>query len=349
MKNLLFSFLLLSVLSISCEEGPEGPEKLADPYESGIVSTVNNGKEGDEDGPISSALFNAPIGVAIGSDGSLYVADSKNFKIKKIDPEGNVSTLAGSTKGHSDGQGSEARFQGPGALAIGNDDILYVGDGNRIRKVLPTGLVSTIAGEETEGFLDGPAMEAQFSNTLGLSISDDGTLFIADVFNHRIRKLSTDGMVSTIAGEEEGYEDSFGTQAKFSAPFSVAVADDGNLYVTDTYNHRIRKISPAGEVTTLAGDGKVSGDGHGADFVAPMDLKVGHDGNIYVADTYHYRIRRVTPEGEMSTITGDRMDYADGSFQEAAFIDIFAIAIAKDGSMVVTEANADRIRSIKPD
>lgn len=167
------------------------------------------------------------------------------------------------------------------------------------------------------------------------------------MYNSRIRKISPDGEVSTVAGGEEGYEDGTGTGAKFDHPAGVGVAEDGTLYVADSWNHRIRKITPSGEVSTLAGDGIIpSGTGHGAVLIYPMDLEVGTDGIVYIADSYHYRVRKLSPEGELSTITGDKRGYTDGTLQEAEFMDVFGIAVNREGTVYVTESGDDRIRKV---
>lgn len=347
MKKLIYVFPLVGLLIISCEKELEKLQESPEVEPSGQVVTLNNGQEGDADGILSTALFNEPAGIEAGRDGSVYVVDHDNFKIKKINPDGEVITLAGSVKGHADGQGANALFHSPASIAEAADGTLYVTDSCWIRKISPSGEVSTLTGRAGPGYLDGPVSSAKFNTPAGIAIGEDGSLFVADMYNNKIRKISPDGMVSTVAGSEEGFENGTGTKAKFNHPPGIAISKDGTLYVADSWNHRIRKITPEGEVSTLAGDGEVPvGTGYGAMFIYPMDLEVGIDGNIYVADTYHYRVRKITPEGVVTTISGDIRGYADGSLKEAQFMDIFGIAVNQDGSIFLTESNNDRIRKI---
>ena len=160
---------------------------------------------------------------------------------------------------------------------------------------IPPGIVTTFAGS-TNGYLDGTGTGARFASPYGVAVDSAGTVYVADTFNNRIRKITPAGVVTTLAGSTEGYLDGTGTGAQFSYPYGVAVDSAGNLYVADSTNNRIRKITPAGVVTTLAGStqGYLDGTGTGAQFTTPYGVAVDSAGNLYVADSENNRIRKVT-------------------------------------------------------
>jgi len=169
-----------------------------------------------------------------------------------------VSTLAGSgTVGFADGTGTEARFSYPGRVAVDSEGNVYVVDhGNhRIRKITPAGVVSTLAGTGTRGHADGTGTEAQFDYPTGVAVDSEGNVYVADHGNHRIRRITPAGVVSIFAGSTEGFADGIGTEAQFNYPTGVAVDSSGNVYVADSVNHRIRKITPAAVVSTFSGGG----------------------------------------------------------------------------------------------
>lgn len=229
---------------------------------SGIVSTFAGyaGKRGSEDGNGATARFLRPNGVAIDSLGNVYVTDSGNHTIRKITPSGVVSTLAGlaGSKGNTDGNGSAARFHAPQGVATDKLGNIYVADGfnNTIRKITSSGVVSTFAGSAgKEGSNDGIGAAARFYFPRSVAIDSLGNIYVAEVFNNTIRKISPVGVVSTLAGSVgiKGNTDGNGVDALFRGPEGVAVDNAGNIYVADTHNRIIRKITPAGVVNTLAG------------------------------------------------------------------------------------------------
>ncbi len=192
--------------------------------------------------------LDGPFGAAVGPDGTIYVADSFNHRIRAITPGGVVSTLAGTGSiGFADGPGNNAKFNFPYGVAVGPDGTIYVADtyNNRIRAVTPGGVVTTLAGTSIYvGFADGPGNTAQFNYPNGVAVGPDGTIHIADTNNHRIRAITPAGVVSTLAGTGTYYfADGPGTIALFRYPSGVAVAPNGTIYVADTYNDRIRKIT----------------------------------------------------------------------------------------------------------
>ncbi|RZK55065.1 MAG: hypothetical protein EOO59_10870, partial [Hymenobacter sp.] len=287
-------------------------------------------QRGSADGPGASARFNSPHSVAVGADGTLYVADMDNHTIRKISPAGLVSTLAGAAgqRGSADGPGSQARFKSPAGLVLAPDGTLYVADaGNStIRKITPAGVVSTVAGAAgRKGTADGTGAAASFTFPHGLALAPGGTLLIADTYAHTIRQFSPAGLVTTLAGQpgRKGAADGLGTAARFSYPSGVAVDAQGNVYVADNGNNTVRKLAPGGAVTTLAGQpghrGAADGRGPAASFRVPGSLAAGADGTVYVADYFNATIRQLSPAGEVRTLAGSPKVWVswDGPLAEA--------------------------------
>lgn len=270
---------------------------------SGVITTIaGTGTAGATNGSTASATFRFPDGAIVDSQGNLFITDQSNHLLRKITPEGIVSTFAGSTAGFLDGVGTAAKFYYPAAMAIDALDNLYVADWNnhRIRKITPDGTVTTYAGS-TAGYLDGAAATAKFNGPTGLGIDNLGNLYVADYSNNRIRKIDTLGQVTTVAGSgAAGSADGNGTSASFNHPAVVAVASDNTLFVTDEGNHKIRKVSPSGEVTTYAGTGTMGamdGNAGSAAFKNPTGITVGSDNTFYVADYGNHKIRQIKTYG----------------------------------------------------
>jgi sugar lactone lactonase YvrE len=266
----------------------------------GIVSTIAGEREGAADGVGTQASLKRPMGLAVDANGNIYVADAGNHLIRKITPAGVVTTLAGSGKPEfADGDGVSASFSSPSWVALDKNVNLYVSDfnNNRIRKITPSGVVTTLAGSETAGYADGQGTAAQFKGPSGIAVDGIGNIYVGDRGNNRIRKISPSGVVTTLAGSETaGYADGQGKAAKFNNPTSLAVDGIGNLYVADNGNNRIRKITPSGTVTTLAGSGNTGAeDGYGtaASFKGPWGIAVDAIGTVYVADQQNHKIRKI--------------------------------------------------------
>lgn len=279
----------------------------------GVVSTLAGlaGSAGSDDGTGSAARFNVPRGVAVDMAGNVYVADTNNEIIRRITPAGVVSTLAGQagTSGGADGTGSAARFNRPFALVVDAAGTVHVADtsNHAIRSVTPAGVVTTLAGlAGSAGFTDGTGDAARFATPHAIGVDAAGNLYVAEL-NHTIRRITPAGDVTTFAGLATvvGSTDGTGSAARFADPRGVAVDTAGNVYVADTANHTIRKITPAAVVSTLAGlagsQGSTDATGSAARFAQPRGLSVDAAGNVYVADTGNGSIRKVTPEGAVTT------------------------------------------------
>lgn len=216
----------------------------------GVVSTVAGaGVSGSRNGTRTSAQFSSPCGLAVDVAGNLYVADTDNHQVRKVTPAGVVTTLAGrGTAGFADGPATVAMFSQPFGVAVDGAGNVYVADrgNNRIRKVAPSGAVTTIAGGDEAAHADGRGAVARFSSPSGVAASSDGTVFVADTGNHRIRMVRSSGEVTTIAGSGEiGARNAFDeplTNAQFNNPIGIALTRDGRLFVADTFNGRIRSL-----------------------------------------------------------------------------------------------------------
>jgi sugar lactone lactonase YvrE len=295
--------------------GPNGTLVVADAMNhvirtvspSGVVSSLAGGgpyKYGAADGAGTAARFSFPTGVAVGGDGVVYAADSHNNRVVKITPDGVVTTLAGGgDAGAADGVGTAAQFSLPKFVAVDAAHNVYVTDmrNHRVRKIAAaTGVVTTFAGS-TLGFADGTGTAAQFSLPQGIAVDGAGFVYVGDYNNNMIRKISPEGVVSTLAGGKDGWLDATGAAAKFDHPADVAVDAAGNVYVAGNGNRRVRKITPAGVVSTLAGSGAAGaadGAGDGAAFSGLWGIAVEPAGGaVYIADASNNKIRKIDVGG----------------------------------------------------
>lgn len=307
------------------------------------VATTAGSASGFKDGDATDAQFSYyALAVDVDTSGNIYVADAGNYRIRKITPAGVVSTFAGSgTSGYVDGPGETAQFAWMSDLAVDAAGNVYVTEGGRIRKVTPTGVVSTLTSNITDR----------------VDVGTDGVVYTYGSGN-RVDKISSSGTVSTLAGSGAyGYLDGSGVTARFantqSVPLGgdVAVAKDGTVYVADAGNYRIRKITLAGDVSTFAGSGTsgyVDGPGETAQFVNPQYIAVDSGGTLYVADggTGLNRIRTITPAGVVSTLAGSATSgYLDGSGETAQFGIPRGIAVDAPGTAIYVTDGA-RIRKI---
>lgn len=268
----------------------------------GVVTTLAGAVDyGYADGTGSSAMFTGPGALTVDANGNVYVADTYNFRIRKVTPEGVVTTIAGSDATiPADGTGSGASFYSPVGIVVDATGNLFVTDNHTIRKITPAGVVTTIAGVYgTSGSSDGTGVDASFNNPTGISIDANGNLYIADTNNSLIRKMTPAGVVTTIAGSgTAAYADGTGPAASFFYPTGVTVDAAGNVFVADNWNHMIRMITAAGVVTTLAGSttpGYAEGTGATASFRYPYGVSINTNGLLYVTDRNNNVIRQVAP------------------------------------------------------
>lgn len=280
------------------------------------------------------------------------------FKVVPVTPPGatstTVSTLAGlaGSPGFADGPSSQARFRDPAGLAVAPDDSIYVADAanNRIRRVAPDGAVTTVAGDGAAGFVDGPRASARFDNPQGVAVDSSGMIYVADTGNNRIRRIAIDGTVTTLAGgSTSGFQDGPGSQARFDSPRGVALDNQGNAYVADSGNSSVRSVTPAGNVSTIAGDGTIGSSDSPARFDGLAGITV--DGStlfVYVADTGNHRIRRLSPSGATITIAGANRGFADGPSTQARFAEPSGIAVDGAGKLIVADATNSLIRFVEP-
>jgi sugar lactone lactonase YvrE len=285
----------------------------------------------------SPAGLSDPFGIAVGGDGAIYVADAgENNAIRKLSAAGTLTTLAG----------GDNSFNTPSGLAIDTDGNIYVADtgNNRIRKITAAGVVSTIAGTGTAGYLDGPADAAQFDGPIGVAVDVKGNIYVADTYNDRIRKISSEGQVSTLAGagrlssqgKSNGYADGDANTALFDTPCAVVVSADGTLYVADTGNSQLRKITTTGQVTTLPVT--FDGDPNRASLHSPAGLALTHDGFLYVTELNRGTVIQIAPDGKACVIAGNGSGYADGLVDVARFNQPAGIAMdSRNGDLVVAD------------
>ena len=300
----------------------------------GVVTTLAGlaGSYGSTDGTGTAAEFSYPTGVAVDGAGNVYVADRFNNTIRKVTPNGVVTTLAGlvGSSGSTDATGSDARFNEPVGVAVDGAGNIYVADSrnNTIRQVTPGGVATTLAGlAGSSGSTDATGSAARFNDPQFVAVDGAGNAYVADTENHTIRKVTPDGVVTTLAGlaGSSGSTDSTGSAARFSSPSGVAVDGTGNVYLADTYNHTIRKVTPGGVVTTLAGlaggPGSTDSTGIAARFNRPGSVAVDGAGNVYVADTGNNTIRKGVPGGPVGSpvITAPPQSQVTAAASDVAF------------------------------
>jgi streptogramin lyase len=316
---------------------------------------------GSQDGLASSARFNNLTSLALDTLSNIYVADFGNSTIRKITPGGVVSTLAGQTGVFSstDGAGGYATFNYPASIAADPAGNLYVTDlvNNTIRKITPVGVVSTFAGSPGPGdYKDDTGTAARFNGPYGITIDAAGNLYVSEIQNQTIRKISPAAVVTTLAGQVSvsGTNDGTGSLAQFNSPSGLALDSATNVYVADYYNYTIRKVTPAGVVTTVAGqpgvDGYQDGGHNVAMFDQPAGVAVDPAGNIYVADYQNNVIREIAPSGQVSTPAGTPQvsGSLDGAGTVALFYNPNSVTLDKAGNLYVADNANNTIRKINP-
>lgn len=304
-----------------------------------------------------AAGFASPTGIAVDSAGNAYVADQSSNTIRKVSPTGVTTTVAGSlTAGFVGGIGAAARFNNPFGVAIDGNGNLYVADilNHAVRKISPGGVVSTLAGNGAAGFVNGIGSSARLNLPSSVAVDSAGNVFVADLGNQLIRKITPLGLVTTYAGlvGVAGATDGDTNSATFNQPYGVAVDAAGNVLVADSVNNRIRSISRNGVVTTLGGDGTaggVDGVGTAASFNQPFGVAVDAAGNVFVTEYAGHRIRKIKPDGAVSTLAGNgSAGFANGLGAASIFNAPAGIAVDTGGNLYVADQNNNRIRKLTP-
>jgi sugar lactone lactonase YvrE len=327
---------------------------------------AGTGKYGSADGPGAQATFSYVADVKLDRAGNVYVADEENCTIRRISPSGVVTTVAGTAglSGAADGVGAAALFAGPIGIAVDATGTIYVADegtyrafNNTIRKISVDSVVSTLAGKVGVNTpMDGVGVAASFADPRGIAVDGSGTVFVADAGASTIRQVTPMGAVTTIAGSLPaiGAVDGDGSMTRFNNPQNVAVDGSSTIYVADTGNNLIRKITPAGVTTTLAGlagvDGMADGTLTSATFSSPVGIALGPGGAVYVADAGSHLIRKISPNGTVVTVAGAGWPTAINGFgySQPGSLPV-AIAVDGSGNMYVADQGMNIIRKVSSD
>lgn len=314
---------------------------------------------GADDGPAAAARFNNPEGLAFDAVGNLYVADTGNRLVRKVSPDGTVSTVAGTVSGiveGLDGPAASARFALNSAVAVDRSGAIFVADIAAIRRMSPDGKVTTFAGKSGDGTV-GTGLEPPFNRLQALALNRDGLLLVSDDGNSLVRQVTPGAAVTTLAGSgQRGDVDGTGSAAGFYHPAGLAVDAAGVVYVADSGNNTIRRITPAGSVTTVAGAPGIAGsdDGVGvaARFNHPEGVAVDATGRLVVADTFNQTLRTISPEGQVSTLAGHPLTTAeevtDGIGAAGTFGTPNGIALDAAGNAYVSDSICNTIRKVTP-
>lgn len=353
-------------LYVSDKRGDRVEQIDADGRISTIAGIGSPGFDGDG-GPARKAVLDSPTGLATDGAGAVYVADSGNARIRRIDRNGIIDTVAGSDEKRIAAEGIpaiEAHLKRPSGLATDRAGNVYVveHEGQRIRRIDPSGTITNLAGTGKRGRTGdgGPACAAELYWPKGIADDPNGNLYVAEVVGHRVRRIDAGGRISTVGGTgKRGFLGDGGpaVAAKLFRPEDVAADEFGAVFVADSWNHRIRRIDPAGRISTLAGTGEAGYGGDGgpaaeAVLNEPRGVAVDRAGNIYVCDTKNHRIRRIDARGTIATIagTGAPDHGGDGGPALKAMLNRpWNVATDARGSVYVVDRGNDRVRRIDAD
>jgi uncharacterized protein YjbI with pentapeptide repeats/sugar lactone lactonase YvrE len=336
---------------------------LALPHVFTVAGTGTSGYNGDGI-DATTARIGSPEGVAVDSAGNTYIADTANHRIRMVDTNGTISTVAGTGTSGYNGDGIDAttaELSSPRGIALDSAGNLYIADSNnqRIRMVDTNGTISTVAGTGISGYNgDGiDADTARLANPRGVAVDAAGNLYIADWINQRVRMVDTSGTITTVAGTgTDGYNGDGvdATTAELSNPFGLAVDSAGNLYIADPGNHRVRMVDTGGTITTVAGTGSNGYNGDGIDATTahlnnPNGVAVDAAGNLYIADRSNHRVRMVDTGGTITTVAGTGTSGYNGDQIVATTGRVsnpYAVAVDSTGALLVADTGNHRIRKI---
>jgi len=311
------------------------------------------------------ASLNHPAGIAVDSLGNLYIADALNNRVRRIDPQGDIATIAGTGTAGFAGDGGPAvsaqlnLLAWNCGLAVDSSGSLYIADSgnNRVRKVTPEGIITTVAGNGALVFSGdgGPATAAQL-NPFAVAVDGSGNLFIADAFNNRVRMVTPQGIIGTVAGGASGFSGDGGpaTMAGLSQPAGIAIDSSANLYIADAGNNRIRVVNSQGVIETIAGNGSSGSSGDGGPAISaalnnPSAVTIDSSGNLLIADFFNYRIRAVTPQGIIQTVAAGSGNWLNGDGGPAANVEaIYPSQIAADanGNVFIADSGLNNVREL---
>ncbi|WP_342328710.1 NHL repeat-containing protein [Pedobacter sp. FW305-3-2-15-E-R2A2] len=364
MKKVKITLLgVLLITLVSCKKAEK--IEIERPTDRMVSTLAGTGASTFGDGTGLQASFSNPQKIAIDEAGNIYLADQRNHRIRKITQQGVVTTVAGSgEQGYADGNGISAQFSSPTGIAVDGSGNLYIADSgnNCIRKITSSGVVSTLAGMggTSNGFMDGTGTDARFNYPYALTLDKSNNIFVADLNNNRIRKVTPAGVVTTYVGNGASYfQDGTLETATMYNPVSLIFDPSGNLYVGQSWF--IRKITPQGKVSLFAGNpddnrgfGYVDGAGIASKFYYVYGLATDQKGNLYAADSDNNVVRKITPDGIVSTHAGSQyliLDansnrYKDGPAASAYFTRPQGIAVDKEGNIFVTDNDGHRLRKI---
>jgi sugar lactone lactonase YvrE len=330
----------------------------------GVIRTVaGNGFQGfgGDGGPAISAQLSGPVGVAVDTFGDLFIADTRNNRVREVTPDGVIRTVAGNGTRGLEGDGgpaTSAQLFYPTGLAVDASGNLFIVDSNRVRRVTPDGVIRTVAGGLQDGFGGdgGPALSAHLSAPAGVALDAFGNLFIADSYNFRVRKITPDGVIRTVAGNGlVGFSGDGGPATSAQVfPMSVAVDGAGNLFIADLYN--VRKVTPDGLIRTIAGNGTNSFSGDGgtatsAQLDSPWRVAVDGSDNLFIADYGNRRVRKVTPDAVITTVAGNGMygNAEDGVQATSSPLQPWSIAADRSGNIFIADTGVFIVRKVTPD
>jgi sugar lactone lactonase YvrE len=312
-----------------------------------VTMIAGTGQPGTDDRPALSATFSDPFGVAVDKRGNLFISDAgQSNRIRRIHPDGKVESIAGSAEGFADGNAAQAGFNTPSGIVIDTSGNIFVADtsNNRIRKIDTDRKVTTLAGSGRAGFKDGSGSEAEFDGPVGIALDKRGDVIVADTYNDRIRRITAAGIVTTIASAGvPGFNDGDVLTAQFNTPSGVVVDDAGNIFVADTANSAVRKITPQGEVSTVIRNRQESA-GTSVSLRHPVGIAITHDGFLFVS--HESGVLKITPDGVASEYAGSEVGFADGLGSHARFNGPAGIAIDREGNLFVADTHNYLVREI---